>query len=318
VSTGELEERRPIDDRERALQFGAEFGLGALERVSRSRNLPRYAAWGGLLGVIVAIVGGPVAAGVTGGPYTVAVKTVVAVLVGGLFAAACAPLGVGIARSTVGDRLFRYAGGLVQLVHGEPEPRVARWADVRDFTVFYDQTDEEPPRLSGFLVTTGTGTSLPGLRGYRRRRELRALVAEADRNLAPRLIPAMTEEYEAGAAVSFGRIQVSKEGITLTSWSSPGGLIPWSRVKSLHMTYIGSTDGDYVHEIIIGSRGRPTEELSVSGLANGIFLPALLAYAAGRQGVMVTGYRKDGGGIPSDLCGIQRAHPGAQGIPHKW
>jgi hypothetical protein len=39
---------------------------------------------------------------------------------------------------------------------------------------------------------------------------------------------------------------------------------------------------------------------SVSGLANGIFLPVPLAYAAGRQGVMVTGYRKDGGGIPSD------------------
>jgi len=247
VSTGALEERRPIDDRERALQFGAEFGLGALERVTRSP--------------------------------------------------ACALLGVGIARSRVSDRLYRYSGGLVQLVRGEPEPRVARWADVRDFTVFYDQTDEEPPRLSGFLVTTGTGTSLPGLHGYRRRRELRALVTEADRNLAPRLIPAMTEEYESGAAVSFGRIQVSKEGITLTGWSPPGVLIPWSRVKSLHMTYAGRTDGDYVHEIIIGSKGRPTEELSVSGLANGIFLPA---YAAGRQGVMVTGYRKDGGGIPSD------------------
>jgi hypothetical protein len=300
VSTGELEERRPIDDRERARQLGAEFGLGALERVTRSRNLSRHAAWGGLLGVIVALAGGPVVAGVAGGSYTLAVKTVVAILVGGLFAAACALLGVGIARSSVSDRLFRYSGGLVQLVSGEPEPRVARWAEVRDFTVSYDQTDEEPPRLSGFLVTTGTGTRLPGLRGYRRRQELRDLVAEADRNLAPRLIPAMTEEYEAGAAVSFGRIQVSKEGITLTGWSPPGVLIPWPRVKSLHMTYIRSTDGDYVHEIIIGSKDRPTEEISVSGLANGIFLPVLLAYAAGRQGVMVTGYRKEGGGIPSD------------------
>jgi hypothetical protein len=27
-------------------------------------------------------------------------------------------------------------------------------------------------------------------------------------------------------------------------------------------------------------------------------LPRLLAYAAARQGVMVTGYHKDGGGIP--------------------
>jgi hypothetical protein len=49
----------------------------------------------------------------------------------------------------------------------------------------------------------------------------------------------MTEEYEAGATVSFGRVQVS-------------------------------------------------------------FLPVLLAHAAARQGVMVTGYHKDGGGVPSD------------------
>ena len=104
MSTGELEERRPIDDRELARQFGAEFGLGALEQVTRSRNLPKHAAWGGLLAVVVALVGGPVAAGVAGGPYPLAVKTVVAVLVGGLFAAACALLGVGLARSGVSDR----------------------------------------------------------------------------------------------------------------------------------------------------------------------------------------------------------------------
>jgi hypothetical protein len=37
--------------------------------------------------------------------------------------------------------------------------------------------------------------------------------------------------------------------------------------------------------------GRPTTEISVSGLPNGIFLPQLLAHVAGRQGVMLTGYR---------------------------
>ena len=294
MGPGEVDERRPVDDRELALQFGAEFGLGPLERVSRTRDLPRYAAWSGLLGVIVVLVGVPVAAGVAGGPSALAVKAVVAALVGALLTASCALLGVGIARSTVSGRLFRYCGGLIQLVPGEPEPRVARWADVRDFRVFYSHSDEAPPRLSSFLVTTNTGTSLPGLRTHGRRgRELRALVAEAERNLAPRLIPAMTEEYEAGAAVSFGRVQVSKEGITLSIWAPEGVLIPWSQVKSIHMTYIASVDGDYVYEIIIGSKGRPTEEVGVSGLVNGIFLPVLLAHAAGRQGVMVTGYSQN-------------------------
>jgi hypothetical protein len=175
---------------------------------------------------------------------------------------------------------------------------VARWADVRDLTVHYFEADDAPPRLTDFQVTTHAGTTLPGLRGYRHRREVRALVAEADRALAPRLGPAMNEAYESGAAVSFGRVQVSKEGITVSAWTAPGELIPWPQVKSIHMTYIFRRDGDYVHEVIVGRKGMPTKEIGVSGLANGIFLPRLLAYAAGRPGVMVTGYREDGGGIP--------------------
>ena len=67
MSTGELDERRPVEDRERAAAFGAEFGLGTLARVSRSRNLTKSAAWGGLLGTIVFVVGLPVVGGVDGG-----------------------------------------------------------------------------------------------------------------------------------------------------------------------------------------------------------------------------------------------------------
>jgi hypothetical protein len=151
------------------------------------------------------------------------------------------------------------------------------------------------PRLNGFSLTTGTGTRLPGLKGHRR--ELRDLVAEAVRQLAPRLVPALTEAYESGGTVSFGRVLVSQQGITLSAWYPPGELVPWSQVKSVHMTYIDSKNGDYVHEIVVGRKGRETEEIRVAGLPNGIFLPALLHHAAGQHGVMVTGYHGDGGGI---------------------
>jgi hypothetical protein len=41
----------------------------------------------------------------------------------------------------------------------------------------------------------------------------------------------------------------------------------------VHITYIHSKDGDYVHEIGVGREGRETEEIGVAGLPNGIFLP---------------------------------------------
>ena len=56
---------------------------------------------------------------------------------------------------------------------------------------------------------------------------------------------------------------------------------------------------DYAHEVIVGDEGLPTREIAVSGQPNGIFLPGLLAFAAGREGIMVTGYRENGGGIPA-------------------
>lgn len=290
--TVEPRQARPASDQERALLFAQEFGLGTLARASRSRELPKPAAWGGLLAIVLAIFGLPVVS-------VLPAKAVTAVVVGALFAACCALSGVAVARSPVTTRLYRYSGGLAQLAGDEPEPRVARWADVRDFTVHYFEADDAAPRLSDFTLTTVTGTTLPGLRGFRFRREARAVAADAERILAPRLVPAMTAAYESGAAVSFGRVQVSRAGIAVSGWGSPGEPVPWRRVKSVHVTYILKKDGDYAHEVIVGGEGLPTTEISVSGLPNGIFLPRLIAFAAAREGTMVTGYRKDGGGIPA-------------------
>jgi hypothetical protein len=298
VSTGELEERRPLGEREQALRFGAEFGLGELEHVSRRRNVPKYAGGAAIFGFIVLINGLPVTIGISGGPYTATSKLITDLVFALLFAACAVSFGVGMARSTVTRRLYRYSGGLAELVDGQPEPSVARWADIAEFTVDYFESDESLPRISGFALKTDTGTRLSSISGQVRRQELRTLVAEAEKNLRPRLMPAMTEAYESGAPVAFGRVKVSKEGITLQAWPPPGEVIPWSRVKSVHLTYIDRKNGDYVKEIIVGRKDGPTEEVGVGGLPNGIFLPGLIVYAAREVGLMVTGYRADGGGIP--------------------
>ena len=297
MGTGELDERRPAAERERALAYGAEFRLGSLERVSRSRQMHRYTGLGVVFGGLVLVAGLPTLIGIDAGPYPGVTKAVVSAVVGALLAGCVWLLAEGRSRTRLTSRLYRYSDGLAQLVADEPEPRVARWADVKDFTVDYYEADEVTPRLNGFSLTTSTGTRLPGLRGHRR--ELRDLVAEAERQLAPRLVPALTEAYESGGTVSFGRVLVSQQGITLSAWYPPGELVPWSKVKSVHMTYINSKYGDYVHEIVVGRKGRETEEIHVTGLPNGIFLPALLHHAAGQHGVMVTGYHGDGGGIPA-------------------
>jgi hypothetical protein len=297
VSTGELDERRRVDDLQRARLFGEEFRLGTFQRVSRHRDVASSVLWGGLFGAIVFFGVAPVTIGVDAGPYPLAAKVALAAVFGILFAPCCWLLAVGLARSPVTSRLFVYSGGLAQLSRDEPEPRVARWADVRDLTVDYHDAEDTPPQLDGFRVTTDAGTTVGGPRVFWRR-ERRDLLAAAERALAPRLVPAMTEAYESGGTVAFGRVQVAAAGITLPAGTSPGELIPWAQVKSIHLTYISQSDGDYVDEVIVGRKGLPTVEIGVSGLANGIFLPRLLVYAAARQGVLVTGYHKDGGGIP--------------------
>jgi hypothetical protein len=95
------------------------------------------------------------------------------------------------------------------------------------------------------------------------------VVAGADRFLAPRLVPAMTEAYESGGPVNSGRVRLSQAGITV--WPPEDNLFPWAEIKSIHMTYVGGMD--YVHEIIVGRTAKPSEEINVSGLPNGIFLP---------------------------------------------
>jgi hypothetical protein len=59
VGTGELDERRPAAERERALAYGAEFRLGSLERVSRSRQMHRYTGLAVVFGGVVLVAGLP-------------------------------------------------------------------------------------------------------------------------------------------------------------------------------------------------------------------------------------------------------------------
>ena len=134
---GELRSGGPLDDRERARQFGAEFGLGALEGVTRSRNLPEYSAWAGLtLASSSLLSAGRWRPGWPGGRTPGGEdrrRRLGRRPLRGRLRATRLSASRGLRSAT---RLFRYAwAASSSWYHGEPEPRVARWADVRDFTV---------------------------------------------------------------------------------------------------------------------------------------------------------------------------------------
>jgi hypothetical protein len=84
---------------------------------------------------------------------------------------------------------------------------VVRWTDVDMFTVSVPESDEATARLTGFTLHTTAGTSLPGLRRYRQP-ELQDLVTGIGKVLTPRLVPGMTERYESGEPVVYGRVRV--------------------------------------------------------------------------------------------------------------
>jgi hypothetical protein len=216
-----------LDDRARAAAIGEEFGLGTLKQMSWNRKFPRYTFRGVWLIALVVIVGLPtVSAFVVGRQYTLPERVIVVTVAGSLFLTCCLIVVIGITKSEANHRLFLYSGGLAQLVHGESEPRVARWADIREFTVEYDESDDSSAHQpTGFSLRTSSGTELADLGACRRRSELRAVVTEAEFALTPLLVPGMIKTCESGEPLDLGgRVRVTRSGISMLghrfmSWS---------------------------------------------------------------------------------------------------
>jgi hypothetical protein len=291
-----LRKQRPLDDHERAVAIGEDFGLGALVKVLRSRKFPAMTGWGALLGILTVLMGLPIVAGISAVHYALTTKVVVGAVFGALFLFSCLLVGRGVSRSRVDGRLYRYFGGLAQLVQDEPEPRVVRWTDVDTFTVSVYKLDEATARLNGFTLHTTTGTSLPGLRRYRQP-ELHDLVTGIGKVLTPRLVPAMTERYESGEPVVFGKVRVDQAAITVETLDADPEVIEWSGIRWVAVAHLPQVGAMRIPQCITITRkaghGVPLE-VELSGVPNGIFLPPLLEHGARRNGIPVYGYGETG------------------------
>ena len=276
------------------MAIGEEFGLGVLVKVLRNRKFPAMTGWGALLGLVTLIIGLPVTGGVAAGSYQAATKVLVAVVFGALFLFSCLLVGRGVSRSHVEGRLFRYSGGLAQLVRDNPEPLVVRWADADTFTVSVSEPDEANAYLTGFTLHSATGTSLPGLRRYRRP-ELHDLVTWIGKALIARLVPGMTERYESGEPVVFGKVRVDQTAITVDTWGSGPEVITWTDISWITVAHLPQSDAMRIPQRITIARKAghgAGVEIELSGVPNGIFLPLVLAHAAGRNSILVYGYEE--------------------------
>jgi hypothetical protein len=309
---GEKREPRPWNE-ERAAAIGGEFGLGALVKVLRSRKFPAMTGWGALLGFLTVVAGVPVIAGMTAGHYTLTTRVTIAAALGALFLFSCVLVGFGVSRSVVDSQVFRYSGGLAEVTADEAEPRVARWADVREFTVWTSGTEETEARLTRFALRATAGTQLSGLRRYRHS-ELHDLVTAIGGVLAAHIVPMLTRTYESGEQVVLGTVRVNQEGIAVDPAdparsarpagsarsaglaSSAASPIPWPEIRWISVRHLPHGGAMRIaHQITIHrSAGRPDHVIGLSGVPNGLFLPRLLAHAGTRNGVPVYGYEEPG------------------------
>jgi hypothetical protein len=219
-------------------------------------------------------------------PFAPAVKLTVAAVTVGVLAVSTLITVAGMRRPIVTKRVFSYANGYAQLSRDEPEPQVVRWEAVAEVTVWVTDMQVDggliPWRLNGFKLSTVTGTTLSSRGTVIQGSGMSAVLAAAYQSLAPRLLPAMTEQYESAGAVSFGQVHVGRDGVTVPSQWGPGEVIPWTEMTGMYMVTLPT---DWIYKVVIHRDRKPDAQISVDGLPNGIFLPRVLAHAAALHGI---------------------------------
>jgi hypothetical protein len=275
-----------------AASLGAEFGLGGNAEVARVR-VPRTPFWmrQAILWLICCLF--------VGGGLTIAALAASAWpgnLIGGLLTSAGIVavwlLGRHARSLVIWHRIYRYPGGIVQMVSGEPEPRVLRWAEVDTVSLaFYDPDDG--PIILTWCRLEGSGATIDagGASGLRYPQAvIRDVARDAERRLAPRIAGSLISSYDVGEPIIAGTWRIDQAGVT-SNQHKPGKarLIPWGDVHSIRVSNRRHRRGDVdpPNAITLVPRGKLSLPLSLplSGVPNGMFLPHLFAHVAERGGV---------------------------------
>lgn len=273
-----------------AARLGAEFGLGTDAQVARVR-VPQTPRW---LELTLMLLLWP---GVTMGFPVEVVALVMSAWPGNLILGVLTPAaGVALwllaryARSlVVWHRIYRYPDGIIQLVSGEPEPRVLRWAAVDSVRlVFYDPTDGPFLLLSCQLEGAGTTVDAGGASGLQYPTGvIRDVARDAERNLAPRIAGSLISRFDAGEPVIAGHWRIDQAGVT-TNHHKPGKsrLIPWTDIREIIVSNNNARgNADPPDKICLRPRRAWALErvLFLAYIPNGMFLPHLFDHIAAQH-----------------------------------
>jgi hypothetical protein len=286
LSTARDDERQHREDVVEAGRFGEEFRFGQVKTVAR---ITVRLGTGQLVGGVSLVTAGLVAA------LTVLLARIAAAprLIVVAAAAGAALLGWQLIRSgsrpRAENRLYMYPGGLIQLVHAEPEPRVLRWEDLDSAEIGFDSISEDSATgLDTCALRGSTGTEITVRADMRRFRWIpRQLAAEADRVLSARLIPQLIEAYEAGEPVVFGQARIDQAGVavgfsrfTTAAWTDITGVLIRYNVRSGFNVPAESVWFDRANR-------KGSIALGISGVRNGILVPHLIEHIAAQHGIPV-------------------------------
>jgi hypothetical protein len=171
-----------------------------------------------------------------------------------------------------------YADGIVQVVPGEPEPRVVRWDEAVSLGIDLIRSDDSYAYIRSATLRgrVGTGVTVRGsVRG-------RALVEQGTRLLAGPVVGEAFRALDEGQDVDFGTMRVGRAGITDTRderFRDPV-TVAWADMRSI------SVDARLRVNVQRAGRGKPLV-LDLDTVPNGYFAHYVVERAAARAGVPV-------------------------------
>lgn len=163
-----------------------------------------------------------------------------------------------------------------------PEPLVLRWAhlDTMRITIAsgYDNDYVSACELrdqAGNVVTVS----------HRLGDAIKGVAAEAERVLAPRLVPGLIARFNAGQPITVGRITADWQGLSSAGDSRRTWQVPWREARLIEFELQGQRA-----TVKTGKHVRGERSFSVEGEPNSFVIGYLIAHAATLARVTVTGH----------------------------